>query len=614
IQRPYAGNFGGGNLVLYDLENYVDQTVTVSGGTGTASESATIMQARTDDVPTTAGSFLSAFPLWDNTGRTLVIWSQCRLVENDRPVPCTAERLAAPAFVPARPSFSIYMYEHGKQRMLPVLLPEENVYYSEVVVAQERAYPRVINDIAAAASEPGILHIRSIYDIDGTFDNRGGAATTLADMSNPAVTPASNRPARFLRLLKAVSLPDRNTAVNNARFGSSSARDGMKELIGYAPIEPDGSVKVRVPANVAFTFQIVDFRGRRLANGPTRHLNYWLQVRPGETLECGGCHDGGTAVPHGRSGLVSSINSGAPGTQFPGTDPAMVAVSNETMAETRTRISCLTDCAGLNPTMGLVFDDVWADVGSKEASFSYRFSNAYDYNDTSTRKPVSKPCDDNWTPACLAVYNYGYHIHPFWTRTRTDILGNSVTCVDAGCHNTIDPVVPGGVTLPEPMINPAYPSPAVDVEPVIMRQLNLSDESLADPSNNALRCRAYNDLVIGDLLKEVSGTILVPVEVQVTTANPNPTPPPAFLIETQNRNVGRPISGGNANGSNAFFNELENDSTVALPTPLPGNKYDHRGLMTAAEMKVLSEWIDMGAQYYNDPTSSLPNYAGCSVP
>ncbi len=64
----------------------------------------------------------------------------------------------------------------------------------------------------------------------------------------------------------------------------------MREILGYAPVEPDGSVKIKVPANVAFQFSILDANGRRIS--PV-HTN-WLQLRPGETRECNGCHNPAT--------------------------------------------------------------------------------------------------------------------------------------------------------------------------------------------------------------------------------------------------------------------------------------------------------------------------------
>jgi hypothetical protein len=45
---------------------------------------------------------------------------------------------------------------------------------------------------------------------------------------------------------------------------------------GHIPIEPDGSVRVEVPADVAFRMEVLDANARRI--GPPRGV----QVKPGE--------------------------------------------------------------------------------------------------------------------------------------------------------------------------------------------------------------------------------------------------------------------------------------------------------------------------------------------
>ena len=51
----------------------------------------------------------------------------------------------------------------------------------------------------------------------------------------------------------------------------------MREIIGYAPIEPDGSVEVQVPANIAFGWR---YSMRTAAASSQRHQN-WLTVTRG---------------------------------------------------------------------------------------------------------------------------------------------------------------------------------------------------------------------------------------------------------------------------------------------------------------------------------------------
>ncbi len=108
---------------------------------------------------------------------------------------------------------------------------------------------------------------------------------------------AAQRPARFLRVEKAVAIPDDKLVdLNNTAFGPNRSQ-GMREIVAYAPIEPDGSVRVKVPANVALAVSVLDANGRRTT---ARHLN-WLQVIPGQELKCNGCHASTTNFSHGRS-------------------------------------------------------------------------------------------------------------------------------------------------------------------------------------------------------------------------------------------------------------------------------------------------------------------------
>ncbi len=59
-----------------------------------------------------------------------------------------------------------------------------------------------------------------------------------------------------------------------------------RALIGYAPVYPDGSFKMKVPANVPITFATVDSLRRAIVTKRT-----WIYVQPGEeATECIGCH------------------------------------------------------------------------------------------------------------------------------------------------------------------------------------------------------------------------------------------------------------------------------------------------------------------------------------
>ena len=158
----------------------------------------------------------------------------------------------------------------------------------------------------------------------------------IGAVADPQATAAAQRPARFLRVEKAVSIPDEDIVdLDNTAFGPNIAQ-GMREIVAYAPIEPDGSVRVKVPARVALAVSVLDANGRRIS---ARHQN-WIQVMPGQELECHGCHAPSTNRSHGRVEAFDAAYAGASGTgvPFPNTRSMYSPDVGDTMAETRTRI------------------------------------------------------------------------------------------------------------------------------------------------------------------------------------------------------------------------------------------------------------------------------------
>jgi hypothetical protein len=568
---PFTGSNGGGELIAIDVNNYGDnqravndiQTLSASSAQSPLIEA----QIHTDNTISPDGLYRAAYPLHDGTGRLLVSWSPCRLLVDDEIVTCTDTLLAQPDVVAAPPLYSVYIYDPIKKTHAPLVMPVEGTIVEEVVIAQKRTLPPILLDsqpntnLAQTLTDDnsGVLHIRSVYDIDGN-DSATPNIQTLAD---PAVTTADNRPARFLRIVKGVPLPNRNVLqIPNSAFGPSNQL--MREIIGYAPIEPDGSVMVKVPANVPLTINVLDKNGRSIS---ARHQN-WLQVRPGETKQCNGCHTHSSGIPHGRDDATVSVNSGATtsGLSFPNTEPALIAQMGETMAQTRARISCETDCAAITPSVDVLFDDVWTDanVRAKDASFSYR------YADLTTAIPVSSSCITQWNSLCRTIINYETHIHPLWSKDRA-----ANTCTS--CHISVD-----SNSMPQ--------LPAA--------QLDLSD----GPSNDvATQFNAYRELLVADneVELDVVNNILQDRLVQATDVNGNPRfetdangdlildingdPIPVMVAVRVN-----PSMSGNGANSSSFFSKFDAGGS-------------HAGWLTNAELRLIAEWLDIGAQYYNNP-------------
>lgn len=567
--RPFESADGGADLVRIDIDGFVENDQAVpfqSGGLpGPAQSRATINDVRTNGDISPGGRYSSAWPLRDGSGRMFVTWSLCRLLgEDGRTLPCTPSRLEDPDAIAAPPLYGLYLYDAVAETQLPILTPREGVMYTEVVAAQSRPQPLIlfdqvdsgVADALLADEDSGLLAIRSVYDINGV-DTSGPGIAALAD---PALTTAAQRPARFLRVIKAVALPDDDVRdFRNTAFGRGGPGNGMREIIGYAPIEPDGSVIVQVPANVPLAVEVLDGRGRRISD---RHRS-WLQVRPGQTLSCTGCHRASSGLSHGRREAFESIYAGATSTgqPFPNTVAELFADFGETMAEVRTRISCATDCAARVPSVDVVFDDVWTDEVSAGRAADESF--AWRYLDLSTPVPVSQDCLTQWHPRCRSVIHYEQHIHPLWDLDRsvvdpedefTVIADNTCT----GCHSRIDDM--GALRVPIANLDLAD-----GLSPLQQDHFNAYRE-LVFPRNE----REVVDGVLQDRLVEVGVDEETGEPILATVSMP---PPMA---------VGRALSAGR------FFDRFQ-----------PGGS--HAGWLTPAELRLLSEWMDIGTQYYNDP-------------
>jgi hypothetical protein len=506
-----------------------------------------------------------------------VTWSQCRLLDPASPdplnpviVPCTPALLAMQGVEEAPPLYGVWMFNVTDGTQQPLVTPQEGFAYTEAVVMEARTPPAVrLDKVAGLDFDPdlvsesvGELHIRSVYDIDGT------ASASIDTLRDPALTTAAQRPARFLRVIKAVSLPDDDVLdIDNAAFGASNF---MREIIGYAPVEPDGSVKMKVPANIAFGVEILDQNGRRISQ---RHLN-WMTLKAGEVMECNGCHTRQSELPHGRPDAEApSANPGAPsdGSPFPNTEPALFANAGETMAETYTRINGVP-----KPNVDIKFDDVWTDanVRAKDASF------AYAYAALTTPPPVDPGCVTNWTASCRIIVNYEMSIHPLWSVPRLAADGvTNATC--NSCHS---------------------PADAMGAAQVPAAQLDLADGASAD---EAAQFNSYRELLFSDNQQEVINGALVDSLIQDTDANgnllfqmdgngnlildANGQPIPVLVTVA----TSPPLSPAGALASPRFFSRFNAGGS-------------HTGWLTPAELKLISEWLDIGAQYFNDPFAAPP--------
>ena len=580
-----SGTQEGGAMMFVDAANYsenntpANSTIPAAGG-----QKSVTAQALNDGRGLSEyGRVTTPYPLWDGTNRVLVGYRPCEVSRAGVVVACatlTAEekarlgdeqRLAAVAAadtlqdnVPA--SYAIYMFDPKAQTWLIVAAPPAGFMYTDPIALQARPEPNATAptsvDASLAALNLALIEVRSVYDTDGlgrmgeqmlTAADRPAGCTAgiamtaptdvldtrpmvadLARMKNPADAAYRCAPARFVRAIRAVAPP---ASMMGLRSSIGETEFEQQQILGYAPVEPDGSFKLQVPADVPLALSIVDSKGRAFQT----HTN-WIQVRPGERRTCDGCHS-----PR-RGG---ALNSGAVVNSMPaahGTALASAHQSGETMAATRVRL----DASALSLSANPVFSDVWADTAqagvTARPAISLRYTgNASAADDLATAVPIK------------GLINYPDHIQPLWTRSRG--TGGANTCTT--CHadtakldlranvaGTGRLVSYEELLLGDPVIDPATGLPVTRIEegvPMIVRGAALVETS-SGASNTAGQARKsrLTEIMHGETLLAGAAAL---------TAHPNP----------------------------------------------PAGAPNHATLLNAAEKRLLAEWMDLGGQYYNDP-------------
>ena len=622
ITRPFAGTFGGGNIEIIDVNRFADNRKSIwrlGNLPGQAQSEATVSRVANDGSISVNGRYASAFPLWDGSDRLLVTKSTCQLQVDGEIRPCIEPYLSAPAASEVSPPYGIWLYDRVEDTQKPLVIAEPGTVISEAIAIEQRTRAPVIFDKQLTGDldsdwrneNVGVVNIRSVYDLgDSGFDGCFFGICTqginsVQQLADPALASADQRPARFVRFTKAVGIPDPDDPtlvdppdLDNDAFGPQRNR-GMREIIGYAPVEPDGSVKVKVPANVPLAVEVLDLEGRRI--GP-RHDN-WFQVQPGDTLDCVGCHDlGNGGEPpeiHGRvDGEAPTINAGLPAsgrldnTLIPGTlsPNPYVGMPGMTLAELRFASVGLAvpPASEPRPSVDLEYTDYWTDpaVRNADASYAYRYTDL----DIAISRPSNSFCVGGWTYNCRVIINYPQHIQ-------------EIFLLDRGVDN-ITPMAPANPPNDDPTNTPlnsvAIADGVGDQTCVSCHtsagntrlpygQLDLTPDPNQDPNE---RYRSYRQLFETRQGRFVdAGGNLVPFTV--LDAVGNNIPDPAAEID--------PImSAAGARGS--FFIEKMNGQELDAGRSLPVvSSVDHSGMLSAPELKLIGEWLDIGAQNFNDP-------------
>ena len=585
-----SGTHEGGSLMFIDADKYsengvpADASVSANGGQREVTKNLLNQGRGLSEF----GRMTTPYPLWDGTNRVLVAYRECAVTVDGVVTLCarltpeqkaslsmegrTDEQIKAASVKDNAPaSYAIWMFDPAKQTQRIVApLPEgANYMYTDPIALQPRAEPPTLppaeadaESAARAARGMALIEVRSVYDTDGLgrmgesmlVDSDKTGCTTAIPLIDPPAALKDTRPkvadlvrlkdpadpayhcapARFVRAIRAVAPPSNAMGVRSA-IGETDFE--QQQIVGYAPIEPDGSFKLEVPADTPLGFAVVDAKGR----GIQTHLN-WIQVRPGEKRTCDGCHSP-------RRG--AALNSG----EIADAKPAAwnLALANargndkETMAATRTRL----DARLLQMSPDMVFTDVWADTSRSGVTARPSISVKYTGN--------TNPADDLATAVpTRGLINYPTHIQPLWTRARGTAGANTCTTCHADPAKLDLRASVGGtgrltsyeeLLVGDPEIDPATGLPKFELEdgvPMIVRGPALV-ETMSGNATGMARSSRLTEIMFGETLK---------AGADARAAHPNPP---------------------------------------AAPTP------DHATLLNAAEKRLLAEWMDLGGQYYNNP-------------
>jgi hypothetical protein len=593
IVRPFLGTQLGGDIVTIDAQNFVEihQPATPGGAPGTAQASATTLGVTTDaNMPSMGGRFASVFPLYDGTNRMLVSWSPC-LVLDTTVTPnttslCTASNTAGANVTLAPPQYTLWVYDLNAGTLSPLLSADVGTMVMEPVVLQPRSpAPSILVDAAPAPGAQqtmfnngvGLLNISSVYDVDGVDT----AMPSIVSISDPGQAGYYTRPFRFIRIEKAVEIPGKTVRkINQSAFGPAGM--GMREILGYAEVQPDGSVSVQVPANVPFIVDVIDVNARRITPLHTS----WMQLLPGETKSCNGCHTTVNMTSHGRAGLTLPVNPGAPttGQPFPDTNPALTANAGETMAQTLARLTCTADGTNISGSTtpcsqilssDVIYDGIWT-VGTTppqaDTPFSYPYAGVSGLNES---PPINANCVP-WSAQCRITIHYDtdpvkqLFMQSVWslasrTNTVNGVAMTSTTCTT--CHNPVNAMAM--VQVPQGQLDLTGGASSVDTTVVT------SYEQVLFAHNE----QTLNMGVLEDLLVPAPGP-----------PNPVTGAPTTIMVPVS---LAPPMTAGSAAGSTTFLRMF--DGSFHDPV------LDHTGYLSPAELRLISEWLDIGAQFYNDP-------------
>jgi len=276
---------------------------------------------------------------------------------------------------------------------------------------------------------------------------------------------------------------------------------------------------------------------------------------------CSGCHTPNTptsTTSHGRAGLFATAN--------PGNAAGLTLAQQLYGADTSCGVAV---CNAAVPTVDVLYNGTGA-AGDTSIALTYLANGANPGLSTPIPTPVS--CTNAWSSTCRITINYAASgtgagtitpafIDPLWSVARG--VHTCTTCHTATRTQSVS-CTPTGSATPQTVTLGVAPAGGLELD---------------DPSPSAAaQLPSYVQLVATHTTSSFSldaGCATVRTDTQVPGS----------------------IAAGSAKNS-LFFQVLSGTSVGTV---------NHSGFMTPAELRLLSEWVDIGAQYYNNPFAAPLN-------
>jgi len=131
-QRRQTSPLLGSEFYYLNWQQFSDINQTIAGNDGleSAVELASFAQTPTSIIPMQNGRILDMLPLFDDTGRMIIAWSPCRLIQDDAIRVCNDEDLAAfesedSELTEAEPLYGLWIYDPKSGTQKPIVKAHE---------------------------------------------------------------------------------------------------------------------------------------------------------------------------------------------------------------------------------------------------------------------------------------------------------------------------------------------------------------------------------------------------------------------------------------------------------------------------------------------------------